>query len=94
MRPAFKRYVKVLPGGEFEKTLGAGTVIPVPMCFTPEQAAEWAVLAKQSRESTSCGFCMDCTPEFQSAMKDAGLCDNPGVEFRHNRKEGVYGVLL
>lgn len=65
-----------------------------PKCATPEQTSLWLEAADSSYlRSPACGFCTDCHREFKLKMLAQKRCENPGVEFRHNRKEGTYGVL-
>lgn len=68
---------------------------PPLCCDSVEQADLWVFAADhRDLKSPDCGFCTDCHREFKLKMLAEKRCENPGVEFRRNRKEGTYGVLL
>ena len=52
---------------------------PVPSCATSKQYEAWRAAASIAKPL--CGFCTDCTPDYQSEMKGAGRCENPRVAF-------------
>lgn len=66
---------------------------PIPKCADEQSVVEWLIAADSKIISApSCGFCTDCTPTFQATMKDAGLCENPSVQFVE-RNGDLMGVL-
>jgi hypothetical protein len=53
----------------------------VPMCTDRETYEKWVEVARMSRPPFDTLFCTDCTPEYQSRMKEEGRCENPDIVF-------------
>ncbi len=67
---------------------------PQPACFSTSQWAEWkrcALAATQGAGDNGGGtidmppHCEDCTRQYQTAMRAAGLCAHPEVKFLASR---------
>jgi hypothetical protein len=53
----------------------------VPMCTTSKNYEKWVEVARMSLPPYDTLFCTDCTPEYQSRMKEEGRCENPDIVF-------------
>ncbi|MDE1906039.1 MAG: hypothetical protein KGH75_06260 [Rhodospirillales bacterium] len=53
-----------------------------PRCFDGfQQFHAWHNAARLAPPATELRHCEDCTPEYQTRMKEAGRCSRPGVTF-------------
>lgn len=54
-----------------------------PLCATNAEYQLWLDAARIAPPGNA-GFCEDCTPEFQSHMKDKYRCSHPEITFDAN----------
>jgi hypothetical protein len=53
----------------------------VPRCTDRKTYATWVEAARMNAPPYDTLFCTDCTPEYQSRMKEEGRCENPEIVF-------------
>ena len=66
---------------------------PTPACTDAKTFESWKEIARTSLPAPQVGFCEDCTPEFQTAMRTAGRCENPHVRFAVGADGWVQGTI-
>ena len=54
---------------------------PWPRCFDDLESYEEWVEAAREAHTPNVNCCVDCIPEFQAEMIEAGRCEHPNVTF-------------
>lgn len=64
-----------------------------PKCFESKlQYQEWLTAARMSG-IPRCGPCSDCLPDFQAKMIAQDRCENPQVQFKISKNDGIEGYI-